>query len=200
MVSLTKNAFLLFLILGLSLFVITTSKADAQMMGGAYQNQQITQQDIASEQEEQDAGQKIFQELQQKKVTCQTLSDDNFDKLGDYFMGQRLGSTEQHAAMDKQMTQMMGEERNTYMHIILGKRASGCFPNTQIPSNTPSFLNTVMGNESSNQNDNDRGVNSMMWGYSASAIGWGFLRILTWTVGLIDLILLGIWLFKRTKK
>ena len=183
------------------LAVFTFAKsANAQMMGLG-SNAQVSQDQINSEQKEQDEGQVIYQKLQGKQVTCQQLTDDNFDKLGDYFMWRALGSTQTHAAMDEQITQMMGEQGNTQMHIILGKRGSGCFSNLPIPSNTPSFMMGMMNNVYTNGG----GVNIMMgFGYGSMmgnfGVLGGYLAIVVWAVVLIDLILLGVWLFKKIQK
>ncbi|MDP2692434.1 MAG: SHOCT domain-containing protein, partial [bacterium] len=62
------------------------------------------------------------------------LTDDNYDVLGEYFMGQSIGNTQRHAAMNQMMKSMMGEEGETQMHITLGKRSSGCDTNAPFPS------------------------------------------------------------------
>jgi hypothetical protein len=199
MMKLKLSAILL--LIGILFFVITP-KSNAQMMGGSYT--QISQDQINLEQKEQDEGLQIFQELQNKQITCQDLTDDNFNKLGDYFMWKALGSTESHAAMDQRITQMMGDNGNTQMHIILGKRGSGCFSNISIPSNTPSFMMGMMNNAYANEG----GGKNMMgnWGWAGSMMGWaGFgsfnlFSFLFCIVAFIDLVLLGVYLWKQINK
>ena len=92
------------------LFLVLAPKTNAQMMG-SYQGQtSLSQSDIQNEQNEQDAGQAIYQKLQNDQITCKQLTEDNFDKLGDYFMWRSLGSTQAHAAMDKRITKMMRDQ------------------------------------------------------------------------------------------
>lgn len=88
-------------------------------------NQQTTS--VSEIQKEEQEGEKIYQDLQNNKVQCNTLKDDDFEKMGDYFMRQRVGSSENHANMDNMMEGMMGKKTNEQMHISLGKNASGCY-------------------------------------------------------------------------
>ncbi len=69
-------------------------------------------------------GKAIWEKLQAKQLECKNLTDDNFDSLGEYFMGQMAGSS--HEVMNNMMVRMMGEEGEKQMHIAMGKRNSGC--------------------------------------------------------------------------
>ena len=186
------------------LFLVFVPKTNAQMMGSFQGQTSLSQNDIQNEQNEQNAGQVIYQKLQNGQITCQQLSEDNFDKLGDYFMWKALGNTQAHAAMDERMTQMMGDQENTQMHIILGKRGSGCFSNFAVPSNTPSFMMGMMNNVYANGG----GVKNMMgnWGWAGSTMGWtgfgGFslFSFLIFLVIFVDLVLLGAYLWKQINK
>ncbi len=186
------------------LFLVFSPRTNAQMMGNYQGQTSLSQSDIQNEQNDQDAGQIIYQELQNGQVTCQQLTEDNFDKLGDYFMWKSLGSTQAHAAMDKRITQMMGDQGNTQMHITLGKRGSGCFSNFTVPSNTPSFMMGMMNNVYANEG----GVKNMMGnlGWNGSMMDWngfgGFnlFSFLLFLVIFVDLVLLGAYLWKQIRK
>ncbi len=186
------------------LFLVFAQKTNAQMMRNYQGQTSFSQSDIQNEQNEQNAGQVIYQKLQNGQITCQQLSEDNFDKLGDYFMWKALGNTQAHAAMDERMTQMMGDQGNTQMHIILGKRGSGCFSNLAVPSNTPSFMMGMMNNVYANGG----GVKNMMgnWGWAGSTMGWtGFgsfnlFSFLIFLVIFVDLVLLGAYLWKQINR
>ncbi len=186
------------------LFLVFSPRTNAQMMGNYQGQTSLSQSDIQNEQNDQDAGQTIYQELQNGQVTCQQLTEDNFDKLGDYFMWKSLGSTQAHAAMDKRITQMMGDQGNTQMHITLGKRGSGCFSNFTVPSNTPSFMMGMMNNVYANEG----GVKNMMGnlGWNGSMMDWngfgGFnlFSFLLFLVIFVDLVLLGAYLWKQIRK
>src|SRR3990172_9580810 len=71
-------------------------------------------------------GKEIWEKLQAKKLKCVDLTDDNFEALGEYFMGQMAGNS--HEAMNNMMIQMMGEKGEKQMHIAIGKRISNCEP------------------------------------------------------------------------
>ena len=69
-------------------------------------------------------GKAIWEKLQAKQLECKNLTDDNYASLGEYFMGQMVGSS--HEAMNTMMENMMGEEGEKQIHIAMGKRNSGC--------------------------------------------------------------------------
>lgn len=168
-------------------------------MMGNYQNQTPpSQSDIQEEQNMQNAGQKIWQNLQSGKITCSNLTNGDYEKLGEYFMGQAAGSTQNHVYWDNNIQNMMGEQGDTQIHIVWGERGSGCLPNAVIPSNTPSFFRGMMGNS------NRGGDYNMMWGYGGGNYmgfgGYAIFGFLTWLVLLVDLVLLGFWLYKQVRK
>lgn len=117
---------------------------------------------------EEAAGKAIWEKLQAKQRECQTLTDEDYDSLGEYFMGRMVGAS--HEAMNRMMTQMMGEAGEKQMHIALGKRNGGC---------DPSFI-PVMGS----------GFGNMMsaWG-GFSLLGW-FSMILFWLLLVLGVIAL----------
>lgn len=142
-------------------------------------NANVTQDQLDAEQKEQDEGKVIWQQLQDGQIKCADLTDNQYDKLGEYFMGQSAGSTQNHVLQDERIKQMMGENGETQMHINWGKSGSGCLKG---------------------------GATSMMGlGYYPSMTNFGnsssgVFGTLIWLVVLIDLVLVGIWLFKQIKK
>lgn len=70
------------------------------------------------------AGKAVWDKLQSKQVTCKDLKDDDFDVLGDFFMGNMMGGS--HDSMNQKMAQRLGDDREKQMHIAMGKRLSGC--------------------------------------------------------------------------
>jgi len=77
-------------------------------------------------------GKAIWERLQAKQLECKDLTNDNFESLGEYFMGQMLapsgveGAGSSHEMMNKMMVRIMGEGGEREMHIAIGKRNSGC--------------------------------------------------------------------------
>ena len=114
---------------------------------------------------EEQEGREIWQKLQAKQVTCDKLSGDNFQALGEHYMGQITGTS--HEAMNTMMIQMMGEEGEKQMPVVMGKRLSGCDPDAQVPQSGWGFMPMMwmMGG----------GGNPMMgYGSWGNMMGWGF--------------------------
>lgn len=88
--------------------------------------------------QEEAKGAEIWNNLQAKKIECSVLTDDDYELLGEYFMGQRLGDS--HESMNDMMKRMMGEVGEVRMHISLGQRLSGCLASVQYPANGSQFL------------------------------------------------------------
>jgi len=124
---------------------------------------------------EEKEGRAILEKLQVKQVTCDKLNDDDFERLGEYYMGQIAGGS--HESMNALMERMMGKAGEEQMHVIMGKRLSSC--DTLVKGG----VNNMMGFG-----------NMMGWG------GFGLLFSLFWIVILVDLILLGVFLWKKITK
>ena len=81
---------------------------------------------------EEQEGKGLWDTLQAKEIACENLSDEQFGVLGEYFMGQMAG--ESHAAMNAMMIQAHGEDGEEQIHIIMGKRLSGCNTSAAFPA------------------------------------------------------------------
>lgn len=137
---------------------------------------------------EEQEGKEIWEKLQAKQLECKNLTDDNYGSLGEYFMGQMMGSS--HEAMNNMMIQMMGEQSEEQMHIVIGKRLSGCEPNAQVPSSGIGFMPMMwmMGLAGSPQVGG--GGNSMMGGLGGFGIfGW-LSMILFWVLLILGVVAL----------
>jgi len=121
------------------------NKIFAQGMMGQFFNGSNSLVDVSATAKDEAEGKVVFDKLQSKQTTCQELTDDNFDVLGDYYMGQMAGSTEAHAQMNARMTQMMGENGEKQMHVALGKRLSGCNTGAAYSNNSNSGFAPMMG-------------------------------------------------------
>jgi len=71
-------------------------------------------------------GSQLLQAVQQGDKSCSQLSDGDFEVMGEAWMGQVLGSTEAHDAMNNLMASMMGSNGEEQMHQFMGRRSSGC--------------------------------------------------------------------------
>jgi|SRR3989344_1190948 len=138
-------------------------------------------------------GKAVWQKLQTKELACQDLSVDNFATLGEYFMGQMMGTA--HEAMNNMMIQMMGEQGEEQMHVLMGKRLSGCDPSAAFPSQGTGFMpmmQMMMGGWSS-PFGNDSTNNMMNFGYGFGFFGWIFM-ILWWVLIIVGIVALIKWL------
>ena len=121
-------------------------------------------------------GKEIWEKLQSKRLKCANLTDDNFEALGEYLMGQMAG--ESHKSMNNMMERMLGEEGEQQMHVVMGKRLSGCQSGAQLPKNVVDFMpmmNMMMGMTGGGGNPmmGNYGWNNMM----GTGAGFG---ILSW--------------------
>ena len=155
------------------ILLLVSSVIFAQGMMGNWTNQPspiISDDHTASEEQE---GKEIWDKLQVKELECKNLTEEQYDSLGEYFMGQSIGNTQRHAAMNRMMISMMGEEGERKMHIVLGKRYSGCDPNAQTPSDGLGFMPMMwMMGGGDNSMMGYGGWNNMMGGGSFGILGW----------------------------
>ena len=91
------------------LLMLSALGASAQMpaLGGVEGMRGSADLDDHTAQEETE-GKAIWQKLQAKETECAALSDEDFERLGEYFMGQMMGDA--HPAMNAMMERMLGEE------------------------------------------------------------------------------------------
>ena len=175
-----------FLILTLTLSLIFATRSYAQMMG--FTDNQATSSEIQAQQQEEQEGKELLDRLNSKSISCQDLTNENFEKIGEYFMGQPIGDISRHIAMNSRMQSMMGNQGEEQVHTTWGTRGSNCDPSVIMS------LNPGKG-----------GVLPMM-GFYNSMMSWnsgwgvfGILCIVFWVVVFVDLLLLGVWLWKQIK-
>src|SRR3989338_8357547 len=144
-------------------------------------------------------GKVVLEKLQTKELACKDLSDDNFGTLGEYFMGQMMGDF--HEAMNNMMIQMMGEKGEEQMHVVMGKRLSGCDTSAAFPSQGIGFMSMMqmmMGRWSSPFGNNSTN-NMMNFGFgSFGGFGWIFM-ILWWVLIIAGIVALIKWLTNQSR-
>lgn len=101
------------------------------------------------------AGQAVAARLHSGQANCQSLSNSDFEHLGEYVMERMTGSRATHEAMNARMDQVMGAENADQMHQALGRRYAGCA--------TTNSSGGMMGGAG-------------MMGGSTGAGGWGAIR------------------------
>lgn len=142
------------------------------------------------------AGLANLQKLQNKEVSCTTLSDSDFELMGEYFMAQMMGDA--HEAMNAAIKQRLGQGGEEAMHISMGKRFSGCDVSAALPLGGTGFFPMVqmMGGVFTPSNWSGR---TMMngWGMMSGWAGISWFWMLVWYVLAVALIALGVrWLVK----
>ena len=144
-------------------------------------------------------GKAVWEKLQTKELTCEDLSDDNFGTLGEYFMGQMMGDS--HEAMNNMMIQMMGEKGEEQMHVVMGKRLSGCDTSATFPSQGEGFMpmmQMMMGGWSSPLGSNQSNNSMMNFGFMPfGGFGWIFM-ILWWVLIIAGIVAIIKWLMSQS--
>lgn len=142
------------------------------------------------------AGLAVLQKLQAKEVSCSTLSDSDFELMGEYFMAQMMGDA--HEAMNAAIKQRLGEGGEEAMHISMGKRFSGCDVSATLPLGGTGFFPMVqmMGGVFTPTSWSGR---TMMggWGIMSGWAGISWFWMMIWYVLVVALIALGVrWLVR----
>jgi len=157
---------------------------------------------IQSQQQEAKEGKNLLDGLNNRTVACSQLNDSDFEKIGEYFMGQSIGDTLRHIAMNEMMKRMMSEQGEEQMHIAMGKRLSGCDTSAAFPSQGIGFMpmmQMMMGGWSSPFGLNQANNSMMNFGYSPFGwFGWIFM-ILFWVFIVVGIIALIRWLIAQTR-
>jgi putative membrane protein len=161
------------------------SSASAQMMGGFSNSTADWEEVVAHTLREEKEGKELWDKFQAKEVACENLNDEQFGVLGEYFMGTMTG--ESHPAMNAMLMQMHGEEGEEQMHIIMGKRLSGCDTSASLAaewSGGMPMMNMMWGGWSSGFNNNLTNNNMMNFGFGTMG-GFGFIFMILWWVLII---------------
>lgn len=166
--------------------------ANAQMMGGLRATDVNWNEVVEHTLREEKEGKELWEKLQAKQVTCADLSDEDFGVLGEYFMGQMMGDS--HAAMNAMMIQMHGEEGEEQIHIVMGKRISGCDTSVSLPMGSGGWMpmmNMMTGRWSSPFGFNS--TNNMM-SFGTFGFFGGLFMILWWVLIIAAVVALIKWL------
>lgn len=136
-------------------------------------------------------GKEVWEKLQVKQIECKSLINDDYQALGEYFMGQSIGNTQRHELMNQMMTNMMGKEGEKQMHIAMGKRLSNCDTNAAYPQNGWGFMPMMWMMRGGGNSMMDPGF-GMMNGWGGNA--WSGFGILGWIsmIAFWFLIILGV--------
>jgi putative membrane protein len=191
---------LIFTILAAVIIGSFAATANAQMMGG-FSNTTVDWNEVVEHiaREEQE-GKELWNKLQAKEVACENLGDEQFGVLGEYFMGQMSG--ESHAAMNAMMIQAHGEDGEEQIHIVMGKRLSGCDTSAEFPAISGGWMpmmNMMWGGWSSPFSNNNSTNNMMNFGFGPfGGFGWIFM-ILWWVLIITGIVALIKWFTSQSR-
>jgi len=191
---------LIFTILSVVVVGSFAPSANAQMMGG-FSNTQVDWNEVVEHtaREEQE-GKELWNKLQAKEIACENLNDENYGVLGEYFMGQMSGDS--HAAMNAMMIQAHGEDGEEQIHIVMGKRLSGCDTAAAFPTISGGWMpmmNMMWGGWSSPLDGNNSINNMMNFGFGPfGGFGWIFM-VLWWVLIIAGIVALIKWLTSQSR-
>ena len=173
---------------------------NAQMMGGFSNSSADWNEVVEHTNREEQEGKELWRKLQAKEVACENLSDEQFGVLGEYFMGQMAGDS--HAAMNAMMIQTHGEEGEEQIHIVMGKRLSGCDTSAAFPAGSSGWMpmmNMMWGGWSSPFGSNNSTNNMMNFGFGPfGGFGWIFMP-LWWVLIIAGIVALIKWLTSQSR-
>ena len=188
---------LIFTIFAASVIGSFAPSANAQMMGARLSDGQGFSHTTADWNEvvehtarEEKEGKELWSKLQAKEIACENFNDEQFGVLGEYFMGQMAGDS--HASMNAMMIQAHGEDGEEQIHIVMGKRLSGCDTSAAFPAESLGWMPMM----------------NMMWGGTNNRMNFGFgplgwfswiFMILWWALVIIGIVALIKWLTSQSR-
>ena len=191
---------LIFTILSIVVVGSFTQSVNAQMMGGFSNSSADWNAVVEHTAREEQEGKELWNKLQAKEIACENLNDEHYGVLGEYFMGQMSG--ESHAAMNAMMIQTHGEEGEEQIHIVMGKRLSGCDTLAAFPAGSGGWMpmmNMMWGGWSSPLGGSNSINNMMNFGFgSFGGFGWIFM-ILWWVLIIAGIVALIKWLTSQSR-
>jgi putative membrane protein len=157
---------------------------------------------IQSQEQEEQEGKQLLDNLNNKTVTCSQLTDSDFEKIGEYYMGQSIGDTARHITMNEMMKRMMGEQGEAQVHTANGKRFSGCDTSAAYPTQNAGFspmMNMMWGGWPFSSGFSQSNSSMMNFGSSLfGGLGWVFM-ILWWLLIVAGIIALVRWFMGQSR-
>lgn len=169
------------------------------MMG--YLNTSPDSSSVQSQRQEEQEGKNFLENLSRKTITCTQLGDGDFEKIGEYFMGQSIGDTQRHIIMNEMMKRMMGQSGEEQMHTVMGKRFSGCDTTVAFPAQDVGFMSmmNMMGGNQSYFGYNSGFGSMMSLGTSPFSVFSGPMMLIGWVLIIVGVVSLVKWLLAQTR-
>jgi uncharacterized membrane protein len=127
----------------------------------------------------------------QSELSCDAITDVQFEKLGDAVMQAMVGDDEAHEAMDNMMGGE-GSESLSSMHIAMGQRYLGC---AQDQFGTMGMMGGMMSMMGSGWQGGDGFMMNGSYGpWGMMSGSWGIGMLLFWIIVIVGIVLLIKWL------
>ncbi len=176
---------IIFTILVASVIGSFVTSVNAQMMSGFSNSSSDWEKVVEHTLREEKEGKELWAKFQAKKIPCANLNDEQYGVLGEYFMWQMAGDS--HIAMNAMMIQAHGEDGEEQIHIVMGKRLSGCDTSASFPVGSGGWMpmmNMIWGGWSSPFSNNNLTNNMMNFGFGPFG-GLGLIFMILWWVLII---------------
>lgn len=194
-----------FILFVLMFVTVQSARAQMGMMGSYYNDENASSSSQAQQQSRQTLQNMVNDILKSQNVSsgnqldCSKINKDTLEKLGDTWMDVVHPNENVHEAMDIMMGGE-GSESLANAHIQMAKNYLGCGVNGSNFWMPMMFglQSGIGGGEFPMMGWGNYGYGTMMNG----GFGWGFglLGLLFWIVVFVDLVLLGIFLWKKIQK
>lgn len=120
------------------------------------------------------AGQQVATKVQTGKTSCSSLSDSDFEVLGESVMDRMVGSRAAHQTMNQRMTQAVGSQSTDRMHQTIGRRFAGCTSTSNSTTNSGDWNGSwMMGGDESMMGDGS-------WNMMDSPSDWAWMTNGNW--------------------
>lgn len=175
------------------LFGIVALPVRAQMMTGGKLVTTVNPTQIVDQKAEEAEGQKLFDDLQNQLISCDKLTDADFEKVGEYVMSKMFGdNTTAHIAMNNKMKSSHGEEGEVAMHERIGKNVTGCY--------TDALVNKDVKNANADKGFDKKDWEGRVGMMMAGGYGFGIVYTVLFAIVVFDLVLLGVWLWRQVRR
>lgn len=105
-------------ITSIAILTLSVSFADAHMMMGEGGGEITHEQEMAQ-------GGMLYQKMQSREMSCANATDQDFELMGEYFMGQTMPMAD-HDIMNDRLEAMMGHDGEEMVHANIGRHGSNC--------------------------------------------------------------------------
>ncbi len=158
---------------------------------------------IQIQQQEEQEGKKLLDNLNNKIITCSQINDSDFERIGEYFIGQSIGDVSRHIVMNDMMKRMMGEKGEEQAHIAMGKRLPGCDTSANVTGLDGSgwlpMMQMMMREWSSPFGSNQLNNSMMNFGFAPFGIFGLIFMILWWALIIAGIVALIKWLANQSR-